>query len=60
MVSKLQGKFKKTIPGLKVNGVFTSDPGNIAETFADGFITKLFDLSKNQKFISPYRKHMTK
>jgi len=51
-VSRLQGKFRKKIPGLIIDEVFTNDPNIMTEAFADGFLTKLSDLSMNQPPIS--------
>jgi len=52
MINRLQGKFKKKIPGLTINDQFTEDPNLISEAFADGFLKKISTLSEHQNPIA--------
>jgi len=47
-VSKLQGKFKKQVTSLEINGETVTDELRIAEAFATGFLDKISMLSTGQ------------
>jgi len=54
-VSKLQGKFRKKIPGLTIEGKFTEDEKEMTDAFATGFLGKIADLTQSQPKIEKIR-----